>query len=319
MWRHKSVIKYTRVSTCLYVQKLSCKNKHFICIRIYGATILNWQLSKITASTPLIPSNVSVSPVHWKLLSMTSFTEHLWWKLAETLKVKSRSARHPRAKPSVIHDNASILRTRVVQSLKYYRCCHHYCGFFYYTRRQIKSVFSLVISWISTSWAGWLVLTSMKRRLLGLYKFPVTIKRYFCEASSFYCFVNVCARLQKKNLQTRHDNISCSYHTMLFVQASINSMYCIYSIHSNVRITLYYIFLVRRTTNISNSKQVSSRHLNSLRWPCAVYVICKIPWFGCDIACILVQIYEKQSLQLQQSFLWIRFKCISYVTRRRRF
>lgn len=124
---------------------------------------------------------------------------------------------------------------------------------------------------------------------------------------------------KKKNLQTRHDNISCSYHTMLFVQASINSMYCIYSIHSNVRITLYYIFLVRRTTNISNSKQVSSRHLNSLRWPCAVYVICKIPWFGCDIACILVQIYEKQSLQLQQSFLWIRFKCISYVTRRRRF
>lgn len=110
---------------------------------------------------------------------MTSFTEHLWWKLAETLKVKSRSARHPRAKPSLIHDNASILRTRVVQSLKYHRCCRHRCCIhygFYYTHRQIKSVFGLVIFWISTSWAGWLVQTSMKR-LLGLYKFPATIKR----------------------------------------------------------------------------------------------------------------------------------------------
>lgn len=43
---------------------------------------------------------------------------------------------------------------------------------------------------------------------------------------------------KKRNLPTKHDNISCSYRTMLFVQTSGNSMYCIYSIHSNVAITL---------------------------------------------------------------------------------
>lgn len=52
---HKSIINYTRVPACLYMQKLSFKNKHFICIRVYGATILKWQLTKITASTPPHP------------------------------------------------------------------------------------------------------------------------------------------------------------------------------------------------------------------------------------------------------------------------
>lgn len=51
-------------------------------------------------------------------------------------------------------------------------------------------------------------------------------------------FVQGYKKKKKKNLQTKHDNISCSYRTMLFVQASSNSMYCIYSIHSNVAITL---------------------------------------------------------------------------------
>lgn len=144
--------------------------------------------------------------------------------------------------------------------------------FYYYTLRQINSVFGLVIFWISTSWAGWLVPTSIKR-LLSLYKFPATIKSDISVRFRRFIVLLMFVQGYKKNLQTRHDNISCSYHTMLFVQASINSMYCIYSIHFNVPITLYYIFLVRRTTNISNSKQVSFRHLNSLWWPCAIYVL----------------------------------------------
>lgn len=59
----------------------------------------------------------------------------------------------------------------------------------------------------------------------------------------FHCFILLLMFVQgykkkKKTLQTKHDNISCSYRPMLFVQASSNSMYCIYSIHSNVAITL---------------------------------------------------------------------------------
>lgn len=62
-----------------------------------------------------------------------------------------------------------------------------------------------------------------------------------------------------KNLQTRHDNISCSYHTLLFVQASFSSMYILNPMHL-LHFKDILIILIRQTTNITDSKQI---HLNS--------------------------------------------------------
>ena len=69
----------------------------------------------------------------------------------------------------------------------------------------------------------------------------------------------MCKDKSYKNLQTRHDNISCSYHTMLFIQVSFNSMYIfnpMYLLHFKDIL----IILIRQTTNTTNSKQV---HLNT--------------------------------------------------------
>lgn len=105
----------------------------------------------------------------------------------------------------MVHDNASTLRTAVVRSLEYYHIIAAASG----ASTEASPQPDLTI------------------------KGDISVR--------FYRFILLLMFVQgykKKNLQTKDDNISCSYRTTLFVQASRNSMYCIYSIHSNVANTL---------------------------------------------------------------------------------
>lgn len=97
------------------------------------------------------------------------------------------------------------------------------------------------------------------------YKFPATIKRD--SSVRFHHFIVLLMFVQGYKKIYRLDMIiypapiiQCYLYRRPLTVCTVYTVF-----NTNVPIILYYIFLVRRTRNISNSKQDSSRHLNSLR------------------------------------------------------
>lgn len=182
------------------MQKWSFSKQTFpFAILIYGATIWKWQFSDTTASR--LPHPRQRLSYSWKLGSTTSFTGHL-------LRGKSRFSRpsqpgtwqclHPQDNSGTVAEkNTTAVVIAAATPVGFF-----FVFFLNYTGRhkKKKSGFGLVIFWISTSWnddlcwQAWSVFP-------GLFlNSPATIKRHFCEVSSFYYLVNVCARLQKEKI-----------------------------------------------------------------------------------------------------------------------
>lgn len=145
--RHKWIIltqEYLLVCTC---RNYPLKKNHFICVQIYGATILNCQLTKVTVSTLHHPQQRRHHSCALKKIDNYPFTEQIWLELDETQRkgqvggqsqIKAMrdtwQCLHPQDKSGTVAERLSLLAS----SLLHPPCC------FCFTCREMKSMLGLV-------------------------------------------------------------------------------------------------------------------------------------------------------------------------------